>query len=72
MSDSIQFDTVPMEGMFAWQLLDGSTMAGRKLDVLCGTAIVKRVDGTVCHVPESDLRPASISEVQGACDFFNY
>lgn len=64
-------DNSPMLGIVAWQLLDGSTMSGRKLDVLCGTSIVRRDDGTVCHVAESDLRPATIGDVRSVCNFFS-
>ena len=59
--------------MVAWTMLDGNTMCGIVEDYWdYGSAIVYvgRIDGGVCEVKRSELRPATLEDFQAAAAFF--
>lgn len=60
-----------MPGMVAWENADGTVMAGRVVDSLYHYVQVIRVDGTRVYMDASPLRPATLDDVQSACDYFN-
>lgn len=66
-----------VDGKFhtAWTMRDGHTMAGVFL-CYCGFRsprcfTVMRVDGTTCHVPVTECKPASPDDIEWAVKFYS-
>lgn len=61
-----------MDNKVAWKLIDGNTMAGDVIGYgLTNRVTVRRVDGTVCNVDKSKVRPATEADVIAAIQFFS-
>jgi hypothetical protein len=56
----------------AWKMQDRNTMAGTVVGVSYGTLAVRRVDGTVCTVLTSIVKPATDEDFQLAREFFQW
>lgn len=54
----------------AWTMADGNIMAGTVRDLGFGSAHITRVDGGSCRVQESQLRIATIDDIEAAYSFF--